>query len=500
MIVGACCGLGGVNNGLAPTEQFNYSAFFQTCPVRDGLEGCTHARWMAFCRHLLQLTGGSKFADQFEKTMYNAFLGSIRPDGKVVDYHTHLNGSRPAKINYHKVFNGRDITCCYYNVMDTLALIPTVAVMSDGHGPVVNLYLPGKARVEIPGDNVVLLEQTTDYPRAGNIEIRVQPNKPAHFPIQLRIPEWSEKSAVTVNGESFKTVPGTYLSLDRDWSAGDKISLTLDMRCHLLRPPGGGPKSGGNFQALVRGPIVLARDKRLGGDIYEGEDIQAEKEGFVSLTAQAITIPALMQFSVPTAHGGSFSVVDFASSGNTWDAQSERVTWIPKPGKPTATWIWFPDAGNPAEEAPVGKRWFRRVLEIPAGCKIKQATATLCADNEFTLFVNGEQIGGGNSWKKPAQIDMSSHLKPGSVVLAVEAVNTVYNGLNAAGLLGRFLIEFTNGSAITLFTDGTWKTSNQKITGWQNTDFDDTGWKPTKTLGKNGMKPWGMIAELEDQP
>ena len=60
VIVGACCGLGGVNNGLAPTEQFNYSAFFQTCPVRDGLEGCTHARWMAFCRHLLQLTGGSK--------------------------------------------------------------------------------------------------------------------------------------------------------------------------------------------------------------------------------------------------------------------------------------------------------------------------------------------------------------------------------------------------------------------------------------------------------
>lgn len=498
VVIGACCGLGGVNNGPAPTEQFNYSAFFQTCPVRDGLEGCTHARWMAFCRHLLQLTGDSKFADQFERTMYNALLGSIRPDGQLVDYHTHLNGTRPAKINYHKVFNGRDITCCYYNVMDTLALIPTVAVMSDGNGPVVNLYLPGKARVKISGENEVALEQVTDYPRTGTIEILLHPNKPAHFPIRLRIPEWSEKSVVTVNGQPVEATPGTYLCLDRDWSAGDKISLTLDMRCHLVRPPAGGPKSGNNFQSLVRGPIVLARDKRLGGDIYEGVDIQADAQGCVLLTTQAVTIPALMQFSVPTVAGGNFPVVDFASSGNTWDAQSERVTWIPKPGKPAASWIWFPDTGNPAEKAPVGKRWFRRVLEIPAGSEIKQATATLCADNQFTFFINGEKVGNGDSWQKPVKMDLSSHLKPGSVVLAVEAVNTAYRGPNAAGLLGRFQIDLANDSSIILFTDGTWNASDQEMTGWQNSGFDDAGWKPAKKLGGNGMKPWGVIGGLEN--
>jgi len=493
VVIGACCGLGGVNRGLAPTEQFNYSSFFQTCPVRDGLEGCTHARWMAFCRHLLQLTGDSQFADQFERTMYNAFLGSIRPDGKVVDYHTHLNGTRPAKVNYHKVFNGRDITCCYYNVMDTLALIPTVAVMSDGNGPVVNLYLPGKARVRISGDNEVALEQVTDYPRTGEIEILAHPDKPAHFPIRLRIPAWSEKTLVTINDQPIQAVPGTYLCLERDWKTGDKILLTLDMRCHLVHPLGGTPGTGKDFQSLVRGPIVLARDKRLGGDIYEDVEIQTDDQGCVPLTAEAVTIPALMQFRAPTVHGGNFAVVDFASSGNTWDAQSERVTWIPRPGKPMANWIWFPEAGNPAEEAPVGKRWFRRILEIPAGGEIKHATATLCADNQFTLFINGEKVGSGDSWQKPVKLDLQPYLKSGIAVLSVEAVNTKYQGSNAAGLLGSFRIDFANGSSFDMFTDETWKTSDRKIAGWQSPGFDDSSWKAARILGKNGIKPWGQI-------
>jgi hypothetical protein len=47
---------------------------------------------------------------------------------------------------------------------------------------------------------------------------------------------------------------------------------------------------------------------------------------------QTPAIPALVQFAVPTLAGGSFQVIDFATSGNTWDAQSERVTWIPRMG------------------------------------------------------------------------------------------------------------------------------------------------------------------------
>ena len=45
-IIGAQSGYG-PNEGLAPAEQFSHTAFYQTCPARDGLglRGCTHAGW-----------------------------------------------------------------------------------------------------------------------------------------------------------------------------------------------------------------------------------------------------------------------------------------------------------------------------------------------------------------------------------------------------------------------------------------------------------------------
>ena len=316
----------------APTEQFNHSAFYQTCPDIEGLEGCTHARWLALCRNLLCLTGDSTIADQIELTLYNALLGAVRPNGCQVDYHTHLNGTRPATINWSRNFCGKQYACCNYNVVDTLALIPFTAVMNGEGGPVVNLYIPGTARAKLADGNEVVIEQATDYPKTGEVSIKVNPPKAARFPVRVRVPAWSVKTSVMVNGKAFKAKPGTYLCVDRKWSTGDTIVLSLDMRCRLVRPPEGTPENARAFQALLRGPIVLARDKRLGGNIHEEVDIQADAGGYVALTPQTPTIPALVQFAVPTVAGGSFQVIDFATSGNTWDAQSERVTWIPRIG------------------------------------------------------------------------------------------------------------------------------------------------------------------------
>ena len=248
----------------------------------------------------------------------------------------------------------------------------------------------------------------------------------------------------------------------------------------------------------MRGPVVLARDKRLGGAIHEDVEIEADAGGYVPLTPAKLTVPALMQFTVAKKDGGTFVVIDFASSGNTWDAQSERMTWIPRPGPPAPHWIWFPEAGNPASQAPVGKRWFRRVIEIPTGRKIKRATATMTADNQFTLYVNGQVVGSGDAWQKPVAMDVEAALRADPVVLAVEAVNTEYNGPNAAGLLGRMEVEFVEGSPLLVFTDKSWKSFDEEVAGWQNSGFNEAGWKPAQVLGRNGAKPWRALREFED--
>ena len=133
-VIGTYCGLGPGGN-----ENFVHTALYQTCPKVQGLEACSAPRWMALCQHLLLLT----------------LLGSIRPDGKAVDYFTRLTGSRPdMRRNFRREFAFESFTCCSYNVGETMACVPFAAVMSGGGGPVINLYIPGTARVKLTDDNI----------------------------------------------------------------------------------------------------------------------------------------------------------------------------------------------------------------------------------------------------------------------------------------------------------------------------------------------------------
>jgi DUF1680 family protein len=324
-VIGTYCGLGPGGN-----ENFCHTALHQTYSKRQGLEACSAPRWMALCKHLLLVTGDSKFMDEYERSFYNAILSSVRPDGRSVDYFTRLAGSRPdMRRNFRREFAHESFTCCSYNVAETMACIPFSTIMKAEGGPVVNLFIPCTAKLKLANDNEVTIAQITDYPRTGEVTIDVNPLKPVHFPIRLRIPQWSRQTIVKVNGTEQEVKPGSYLVVNREWKPGDRIMLSLDMRCRLVRSPEGSPKEADRFRALMRGPIVLARDKRLGGNIHEKVNIQSDGEGYVEVRPLDPTIPALMQFAVPIAGGGSFPVIDFATSGNTWDEQSERVTWIP---------------------------------------------------------------------------------------------------------------------------------------------------------------------------
>jgi hypothetical protein len=61
----------------------------------------------------------------------------------------------------------------------------------------------------------------------------VELDRPATFPLALRIPYWSEITKVTVAGQRVEQVPaGQYLTLDRTWQPDDVITLDFDFRPH----------------------------------------------------------------------------------------------------------------------------------------------------------------------------------------------------------------------------------------------------------------------------
>jgi DUF1680 family protein len=301
----------------------------QTKPWRMGMETCVTVTWLKFAAQLLRLTGEPAYADDLEQGMYNALLGAQALDGTWWCHHSPLVGRReraPEQCDMHQ-------NCCVANGPRGLTLLPQVAVMSGREGPVVNLYGRITATAPLAAGNAVRIEQESDYPIGDTIRIRLTPQKPEQFTLRLRIPQWSANSSLLVNGQAQPAPkPGTYAAIARVWKPGDQVTLQLDLRARLIAAPGDPTHC-----AVVRGPIVLARDRRLdAGDLDAPATIAADAAGHVPLMREA-KAPAnvWMLFRVPLKPGpdgkpAELRMCDFSSAGNTWSEASQYRVWIPR--------------------------------------------------------------------------------------------------------------------------------------------------------------------------
>ena len=70
----------------------------------------------------------------------------------------------------------------------------------------------------------------TVYPADGRVRIAVGLPKSEAFALRLRIPQWSERTSLRINGAPYDgyLIPGTYASIERTWNEGDRIELDLE--------------------------------------------------------------------------------------------------------------------------------------------------------------------------------------------------------------------------------------------------------------------------------
>lgn len=174
-----------------------------------------------------------------------------------------------------------------------------------------------------------------------------------------------------------------------------------------------------------------------------------------------------------------------------WIGRDDAPAWDTGSTFLQADWIWFPE-GNPASSAPVATRWFRKVFTVPAGVSVNQAVATMAGDNMFTLYANGQialSVENPNYWQQYGQADISSFLVNGTNVLAVAAINGGTSP-NPAGLIGSVDVSYSNGQTNSFHTDGTWLSSAQLYSNWNQTNFNAAGWSNAMVLGTYGIGPW----------
>jgi DUF1680 family protein len=313
----------------AAFECWYHGAARETEPAYHMMETCVTTTWLRFCQTLLSLTGDPLYADQLEKTLYNAFLAALSHDAATFSKYCPLEGMRGRGEDQCRM----KTNCCIANGPRGFVALLESLLMADADAVLVNLYTESSATVKLPDTgNAVTVEQKTDYPAGGTVALTVTPAREAAFALKLRIPAWSAATEVLVNGEPVKDVkPGTYLPLARIWKPGDTVALKLDLR--------GRGRIKNNHLVLERGPVTLARDARFNdGNIHEvAGAIDVSKP--VELTPVpsndpniwlAFTAKLRIGMNLETEEGKTPRPVhfcDFASAGDTWKEDSLYRVW-----------------------------------------------------------------------------------------------------------------------------------------------------------------------------
>ncbi|MEO3753119.1 beta-L-arabinofuranosidase domain-containing protein [Streptomyces sp. B6B3] len=227
-------------------------------------ETCASAASVQWSWRLLLATGEARYADLIERTLFNAFGAARSADGR-----TYYKGNPLQRRPDHAEAVGdprcRDewffSACCPPAVTRLVAALEHHAATwsRDADGAVLHLqqYAPMTLSHPLPDGGEFGLRVATDYPWDGAVEITVTraPERPCA--LALRIPPWSVRTRLAVNGEAEAADPDEkgYAVLRRPWRVGDTVVLHLDLTPRLTVPH---PRIDAvrGAAAVERGPLV----------------------------------------------------------------------------------------------------------------------------------------------------------------------------------------------------------------------------------------------------
>ena len=359
-----CCG--------CTTELFDHSTVRQANTTNGKImqETCVTVTIMKFFYRVHLLTGDSKYVDAFERSFYNAYLGSLNTQQVIepmikeqypewvaealpFDSYSPLTaGTRGNGIGGLKLMSDNHYYgCCACIGAVGIGMVPEVQLLNSANGLVVNLYMDGMVSAITPEKNNITLHFATEYPKQGKIKICVELQTSENFEIALRNPLWSQNTKVCVNGVDIN-VCENYIKINRLWKNQDVIELEFDMRTQVAYPIAYGSQVlmnkviwGKNYViptfdeedpiahkhiSLRRGPLMLAQENRLGYDVDEPVEIKVRNDGYVDvmLTEKDIPFDCLVKAEVPLSNGEYMTVTDYASSGKLWNEESKMAVWM----------------------------------------------------------------------------------------------------------------------------------------------------------------------------
>ncbi len=244
-------------------------------------ETCASVANVMWNWRMLLATGDARYADVMELAMYNGALAGISLDGRKYFYVNPLEDR-----GFHRRRKWYSCACCPTNIIRLIASIPGYLYSYSGNDIWIHHFVSSDAKIATL-DNIVRINVETNYPFDGYVKVYVNPLKNDEFKINVRIPVWSEKTKIVLNGEKVASLEfsSMYYSISREWVSGDVIEIFFDM----------------DIKFIVSHPFILNNYRRVA--LKRGPLIYCLEQADNSYDVWKIAISAKEKFSVSNGTG-----------------------------------------------------------------------------------------------------------------------------------------------------------------------------------------------------
>jgi uncharacterized protein len=249
------------------------------------METCCSHNMLRLTRLLFASNPLATYGDYYERTLYNAILGSQDPDTGMMTY---FQSTRPG---YLKLFCTPfdSFWCCTGTGIENHAKYgDSIYFCGSPGGPqhgslYVNLFIASTLTWKERG---ITLRQTTSFPETGKTRLEINSVSRQTFRLHIRHPAWAATASVRINGKATESShqPGSFIVLKRRWKSGDVVEVDMPMTTRTELLPGTTDTA-----AVVYGPIVLVG--ALGHEVKPGDDLHVNERTIGSVFNDRIDVP-----------------------------------------------------------------------------------------------------------------------------------------------------------------------------------------------------------------
>jgi DUF1680 family protein len=215
----------------------------------EGPESCNSYNMLKLTEDLFRTNANSKYADYYERTLYNHILSTQHPKNGGYVYFT------PVRPRSYRVYSAPNeaMWCCVGSGMENHSKYNSFIYTHSGDSLFLNLFIASILKWK---SHDVEIKQQTRFPFEEKTQMIITRGA-AQFTLMVRYPFWvqdgSMKIMVNHKAVSFTRNPASYVAIHRLWKKGDTVTIALPMHNtieHLPNLP--------EYIALLHGPIVLA--------------------------------------------------------------------------------------------------------------------------------------------------------------------------------------------------------------------------------------------------